>query len=144
MLIMFFLYHEALRIEWAKCKACATRWAEEVRILLEEMRRVIAFGEWKADWWESQAEQCVDMDAILKEGLRAYAAEHAAKERAVIVSLELRWSDIKERAQLILDSLGPGIAEDVDQAPIDVELILDDENDDFSYNVSFHYFSVFA
>jgi len=84
------------------------------------------------------------VDAIQKEGLCAYATEHAAKECAVIVSLELHWSDIKERAQLILDSLRPGIAEDMDQAPIDVELILDDENDDFSYNVSFRYFSVFA
>ena len=138
------MYHEALRVEWAKCKARAARWEEEVRILLEEMRCVIAFGEWKADWWESQAERRADVDAIQKEGLRAYAVEHAAKECAVIVSLELHWSDIKERAQLILDSLGPGIAEDVDQAPIDVKLILDDENDDFSYNVSFRYFSVFT
>jgi len=29
-----FLYHEALHVEWAKCKA---HWEEEVRILLEEM-----------------------------------------------------------------------------------------------------------
>ena len=70
--------------------------------------------------------------------------EHAAKECAVIVSLELCRSDIKERAQLILDSLGPRIAKDVDQAPSNIKLILDDENDGFSYNVSFHYFSVFA
>jgi hypothetical protein len=34
MLIIFFLYHEALHVEWAKCKAY---WEEEVRILLEEM-----------------------------------------------------------------------------------------------------------
>lgn len=139
-----FLHHEALRVEWAKCKARAARWEEEIRILLEEMRRVIAFGEWKADWWDSQAERRAGVDMILKEGLGAYAAEHAANERAVVVSLELRWADIRERAQLILDSLGPGIGEDLVQSPFDVEVILDEENDDFSYNVSFHCFSVFA
>ena len=110
----------------------------KMQVLLEERRHVVAFGEWKADWWDSQAERRAGVNVIPKEGLRAYTAEHAAKECAIIVSLELHWADIKERAQLILGSLRSGIAEDL---PINIELILDNENDDFSYNVSFHCFS---
>ncbi|KII90795.1 hypothetical protein PLICRDRAFT_67573, partial [Plicaturopsis crispa FD-325 SS-3] len=43
--------HEALRVEWAKSKARADRWEEEVHLLLEKMRRVLAFGSWQGEWW---------------------------------------------------------------------------------------------
>jgi hypothetical protein len=81
---------------------------------------------------------------ILKEGLGAYAVEHAANEHAIVVSLELCWAHIREQARLILDSLGPGIGKALVQSPFNVEVILDNENDDFSYNVSFCCFSVFT
>ncbi|KAJ7791277.1 hypothetical protein B0H14DRAFT_3567333 [Mycena olivaceomarginata] len=43
---------EALHIEWAKTRARAWRWTEEVD-LVEEMRRVLAFLNWKANHWTS-------------------------------------------------------------------------------------------
>ncbi|KAJ7699783.1 hypothetical protein B0H14DRAFT_3100193 [Mycena olivaceomarginata] len=42
---------EALRIEWAKTRARAWRWTEEVDLVEEEMRRVLAFLNWKANHW---------------------------------------------------------------------------------------------
>ena len=65
------------------------RYAEEVELLLEEMRRVLAFLEWDRGRWERRAEEApqrvhntahpstlsasLEKTATLKEGLRAYA-----------------------------------------------------------------------
>ncbi|KAF8074787.1 hypothetical protein FPV67DRAFT_1665550 [Lyophyllum atratum] len=43
--------NDALCIEWCCTRARAMRWAEEVELLTEEMRRVSAFLKWKAGWW---------------------------------------------------------------------------------------------
>jgi hypothetical protein len=40
-------FNESMRVEWAKAKARMTRWKEELLILQEEMRRVIAYHRWK-------------------------------------------------------------------------------------------------
>ncbi len=36
----------ALKIEWSKARARKLQWREEVELVLEEMRRVIAYQEW--------------------------------------------------------------------------------------------------
>ncbi|RDX44815.1 hypothetical protein OH76DRAFT_1328515, partial [Lentinus brumalis] len=43
---------ESLRVEWCKARARAQRWTEECELLQEEMRRVLQYHEWRADWWE--------------------------------------------------------------------------------------------
>ncbi|KAF7303547.1 hypothetical protein MIND_00583900 [Mycena indigotica] len=43
--------NESLRVEWAKARARAKRWAEEVELLQEEMRRVLEFCSWRAGRW---------------------------------------------------------------------------------------------
>ncbi|KZP11773.1 hypothetical protein FIBSPDRAFT_709122, partial [Athelia psychrophila] len=68
----------ALRVEWAKCKARQARWHEELRLLQEEMRRVIAYGVSKERWWRERPLQRTVEDAALAEGLSVYALEHAA------------------------------------------------------------------
>lgn len=64
---------EILRVEWVKSQARAARCREEVLLLKEEMRRVIAFLEWKSNWWMDRRESQMDMKKDLLEGLRAYA-----------------------------------------------------------------------
>jgi hypothetical protein len=129
--------YEALRIEWAKCKARPAHWQEEIMLLVEEMRWVVAFGHWKADWWDGPAGQRADMDSTLAEGLHGHAAEHAANERAFIVSIESKWGDIKDRANSVLvDLASDQLPEDQVQPLIDVIVELDTDEDDFSYNVS--------
>ena len=45
----------SLQVEWSKTQVQMHRWEEEVVLVQEEMRRVIAYHEWKASWWQSQA-----------------------------------------------------------------------------------------
>ncbi|KAG2356874.1 hypothetical protein BDR07DRAFT_1453293 [Suillus spraguei] len=62
---------DGVRVEWCKSHARALRWAEEVDLLQEEMRRVLQFFNWQANWWEGQGAAAWD------EGLRAYASQQA-------------------------------------------------------------------
>ncbi|KAG1871548.1 hypothetical protein F4604DRAFT_1881169 [Suillus subluteus] len=45
---------DSLRVEWCKAWARAHWWEEEVQLLCEEMRCVLAFLEWQAGWWDAQ------------------------------------------------------------------------------------------
>ncbi|KAI0326025.1 hypothetical protein GY45DRAFT_1234598, partial [Cubamyces sp. BRFM 1775] len=68
----------SMRVEWAHAKARAERWKEEERLLLEEMRRVVKYCEWKAAWWRSQGVQRDGhVPVCVQRGLRAYAAKQA-------------------------------------------------------------------
>lgn len=49
----------AVRIEWCKARARAHRWSEECDLLQEEMRRVVAFFEWQAKWWQECSRRSV-------------------------------------------------------------------------------------
>ncbi|EIW84473.1 hypothetical protein CONPUDRAFT_71239 [Coniophora puteana RWD-64-598 SS2] len=42
---------DSLRIEWCKSHVRANRWNEEFILLKEEMRHVLQFLQWQADWW---------------------------------------------------------------------------------------------
>ena len=72
-----------MRAEWARAKARVERWDEEEKLLLEEMRRVIAFFEWKAGWWVLQRNRRTGIDARLRRGLRVYAVKQARVFRAL-------------------------------------------------------------
>ena len=80
-----------LRCEWAKSKAHADRWDEEVQLVTEEMRCVLAFLEWKASWWDRQGEAQLNISHDILEGVHAYAAKQAHVNRALAASFEARW-----------------------------------------------------
>ena len=80
-----------LRCEWAKSKARAERWDEEVQLVGEEMRRVLAFLEWKASWWDRQRKAQLNVSGDVLEGAHAYAAKQAHVNRALATSFEARW-----------------------------------------------------
>ena len=44
-----------MRVEYAKTRARALRWSEEVYLVKEEMRRVLEFFNWKMNWWAERA-----------------------------------------------------------------------------------------
>lgn len=71
-------------------------------LLEEEMRRVLAFCQWKALWWEARANRREDPSPELAEGLRSYCAEKASKERRMGAMLEAKWASIRERAQAVI------------------------------------------
>jgi hypothetical protein len=107
-------------------------------LLKEEMRRTIAYGYWKADWWHRQAELRSQLDPVLggadsslAEGLRAYAAEHTHLELSLVEKLENKFRDIRERARTVLADLGSGtVTESTTQTAVyvDLELGLDDDD----------------
>jgi len=49
------MFNDDMRIEWTKTQAWMMRWQEEYLLIQEEMRQTLAWFEWKAGWWETQA-----------------------------------------------------------------------------------------
>lgn len=91
-------------MEWAKAKARAARWTEEVELVYEEMRRTIEYCRWRAKWWESQSAIRKDVSPELADGLSVYALEHADLESRMERDLESRWEAIRSRARALMDS----------------------------------------
>ncbi|KAG0694590.1 hypothetical protein DFH29DRAFT_1006208 [Suillus ampliporus] len=87
--------HDALRIEWCKARARAMRWEEEVQLLKEEQRRIIAFLDWQADWWWSQRQRREPEsleDSGLREGLVAYAERQSSLRQALSAHFQHLWT----------------------------------------------------
>ncbi|KAG1732347.1 hypothetical protein EDB19DRAFT_1831363 [Suillus lakei] len=87
--------HDALRIEWCKARARAMRWEEEVQLLTEEQRRIIAFLDWQADWWWSQRQRRKPEsleDSGLREGLVAYAERQTSLRQALSAHFQHLWT----------------------------------------------------
>jgi hypothetical protein len=113
---------KALRVEWCKARARALRWTEEVCLLLEEMRRVLQFLEWKASVWEARATtfgddgdaehntiELVGSRLLLhnrQEGLRAYALYQAWIQRELCRKFRSLWKDVPSR---VISSVSPDI-----------------------------------
>ncbi|KAJ7787000.1 hypothetical protein B0H14DRAFT_3506102 [Mycena olivaceomarginata] len=82
---------EVLRLEWAKTRARAWRWTEEVDLLEQEMDWVGRFHRWKETWWMEIQDQrpSVLEDSILSEGFTAYARlMHIAREGLRVIPVE--------------------------------------------------------
>ncbi|KAJ7712653.1 hypothetical protein B0H14DRAFT_3523822 [Mycena olivaceomarginata] len=106
--------HDALRLEWCKAYARAKRLSEDVRLLREEMRRMIAFGYTEAAKW----------DELAGEELAGSEAEHAATERRTCAMLERKWAGILAKADAYLE--GTVV---LDTEAVTIELDLEDELD---------------
>ncbi|KAM6491450.1 hypothetical protein JOM56_013019 [Amanita muscaria] len=68
---------ESMRVEWAKSNARSERWEEEVLLIAEEMRRVVAFFEWKARWWCELSTRRTSARDDICHGVIAYAVKQA-------------------------------------------------------------------
>ncbi len=92
-------------MEYAKAKARVSRWHEELLLVVEEMRRLVAFLNWKAQWWRSlSTERHARID--IHRGLTAYSYRQEvqllglAKQFAVLwrptlqaLSVDTSWVD---------------------------------------------------
>ncbi|KAF7294444.1 CxC2 domain-containing protein [Mycena kentingensis (nom. inval.)] len=83
--------HESMRVEWARALARKDRWTEEVALLEEEMRRVLRYLEWQANWWEEQQGRRV-VEGSIAAGLEAYARKSAGFSVSLRQHLEIRWA----------------------------------------------------
>jgi hypothetical protein len=85
-----------LRVEWMKSRARAERWSEEVLLVEEEMRRTLAFLDWKALWWIEQSKLRQNASSILQEGCTAYATKQADVLHIMAFSFAKEWQPILE------------------------------------------------
>ena len=93
-----------LRIEFCKSKSHADRWEEEVKLLQEEMKRVTAFFQTRADHWAANADAVGSTipvsDSGTAEGLRAFANEQAVLFRAMKTHCNYLWRYVGEYVAL--------------------------------------------
>ncbi|KAG1868741.1 hypothetical protein C8R48DRAFT_598239 [Suillus tomentosus] len=83
---------DGVRVEWCKSRARALRWAEEIELLQEEMRRVLQFFDWHANWWDEQQDRLVCETAAQREGLIAYANKQAHIRRQLASRFRVLWA----------------------------------------------------
>jgi hypothetical protein len=97
-----------VRVEYAKCQARYERWQEEVYLLVEEMRRTMAYTEHQAAWWRSLAAASHSEDSILAKGLRAYALEHVNFETKYALHCGEEWGPVMREA--VASRFGPHLS----------------------------------
>ncbi|KAG1809885.1 uncharacterized protein HD556DRAFT_1428132 [Suillus plorans] len=85
---------DSLRVEWCKARAQAHQWDEEVQLLREEMRHVLAFLEWQAGWWEAQGSQCQFVSHAFTEGAVAYAHHQAMLRQRMSARFKSLWEAV--------------------------------------------------
>ena len=91
-------YNKAMRAEWAKSRARLKRWNEEVILVKEEMRRVLAYMEWKASKWLRDAYVIGRSDK--EQGAVAYANKQASILAKMSANFRRMWSPLVEEDQL--------------------------------------------
>lgn len=95
----------ALRIEWCKTRARAKRWAEEVELLQEEMRRVLAYFDWHARVWIERGNGWAEIDDEQREGLVAYAHRQAAIQQSLHDHAKHLWRYVPQYVALGVDTV---------------------------------------
>ena len=78
------------------------RWTEEVLLVQEEMRRVLEYMSWFANWWTSHAvvHSMAAHDPYLTEGLTAYAAKQADLRLSLRSHFEMLWKDVQSSLEV--------------------------------------------
>jgi hypothetical protein len=83
--------NESLRLHWCKTAANADRWNEELQLVQEEMRRVLAYFTWHAAWWSEQIGRRLDAALPLQEALDAHARHQHAIYYDCIIMFASTW-----------------------------------------------------
>ncbi|KJA15107.1 hypothetical protein HYPSUDRAFT_208168 [Hypholoma sublateritium FD-334 SS-4] len=119
--------YSSLRLEWAQSRAHAQCCKEELQLLLEEMRRMLDFLKYKADWWENEAMSRMTASPELREGLSSYAASQADVQTGLASSFVWLWRkplDLVKERQVDKESQAAAIN------LAEQDMILDDNNAD--------------
>ena len=84
--------NEVMRVQWTTSHARMERWSEEVKLLQEEMRRVLTFLEWKSgNWLAKRNMRLATASPSIQSGLEAYARKQAAIHHDLAVSFARLW-----------------------------------------------------
>ena len=71
-------FNDSMCVEWAKSRARMVRWKEEFLLVQEEMRRVLVYLRWRANWWQEQSSLWAHSDKSIVSGISGYAHKQAA------------------------------------------------------------------
>ncbi|KAL0567977.1 hypothetical protein V5O48_014022 [Marasmius crinis-equi] len=83
---------QVMRIEWSKSWARKRRWAEELALVEEEMRRALITLKYEAAEWKCRAAVEGELESTLKEGMNAFAYQQAAIRDALASNFEALWA----------------------------------------------------
>ena len=86
------------------------RWAEEVELLQEEMRRVSCFLRWHASWWNKKTLECTRGTAADIEGLGAYAYRQARLRDDLADCFENKWAAYCPLTAAGYDTMYPAVS----------------------------------
>lgn len=84
-------FNESMRVEWAKARARMMRWREELLIVQEEMRRVLVYLSWRAEWWRERSSLRTHDDGSVLSGVSGYANKQAAICSRMVKQLACYW-----------------------------------------------------
>jgi hypothetical protein len=140
-------FNENMRVEWVKARARMMRWKEELLIIQEEMRRVIAYQKWKAAWWKER--NFLHGDPATVSGISGYAhkqaaiciqmAEHCAlywlpqlKKKGIVPSWSSEYDHLLDRQtrDSVEDDSEAALLEVQDEEDIDYELDYEEGEDE--------------
>ena len=81
----------AMQVEWAKAKAHADHWDEELIHTVKEMCWTITFLHWKAEWWMQCAYACSNVSVALTSCLSVCVHRQAAVYKGLAYSFTGKW-----------------------------------------------------
>ncbi|KAF7299426.1 hypothetical protein MIND_00892400 [Mycena indigotica] len=84
--------HEAVRVRWTKTLARRDRWIEEVRLLREEMKRVLRSLRAVQQTWQERVECGRAVVPEVATGLKAYARKQVALHQWIAECFVAEWT----------------------------------------------------
>jgi hypothetical protein len=88
------------------------RWEEEMQLIHEEMRRVLAFLSWQAEWWNDKRTTQLTTSLDQMEGYIAYASRQAALRIKLWDQLIVKWRHVEEYIVRGVDTLNDEVFEE--------------------------------
>ncbi|KAF8978718.1 hypothetical protein BDQ17DRAFT_1338614 [Cyathus striatus] len=101
------------------------KWNEELQILMEEMRRVVKFCEWKSEWWMMKANERSVKNDTVQQGLVAYAYKQSELANDLATSCAHTWLPLLKKNGTI-----PTWAKEYQGGENDMEIEEDEEEDE--------------
>ncbi|KAF9486917.1 hypothetical protein BDN71DRAFT_1437241 [Pleurotus eryngii] len=118
--------NEGLRIEWAKSRARALRWSEEVRLCKEEMRRVRETLKFKAQQWSTcdKAWTAIEEkgDDSLIQGILAFARTQTNVYEGLLDHFTMLWNEAPKKRHSAAIPEDEGIKGGEDRGTINVHI----------------------
>ncbi|KZS94987.1 hypothetical protein SISNIDRAFT_396790, partial [Sistotremastrum niveocremeum HHB9708] len=84
----------AMRVDWVKAYSRKQRWIEEKELVVEEMRRVLAFYDWKSEWWLQRLDQRGEASDVVRAGLNAYCHKQSNMWKTMASQCATMWTGL--------------------------------------------------